>query len=253
MAVARPTPDTNAFSPLRMGLEPLKLERWLAPRPADDHLLAARKDIIAAHRSEVIAALPGSNDALTELADLLRGRGVVATENAPTDKVLETIGTSIAEDICILTGRDGIYRLSAAVLCFPNRWRLADKMGRDVTAIHAPVPDYAAQAAGAVDRFLEKLRPLRAFVRDNWGLVASPTLYLPEPASAARISTEQSLYYRREEQSFLKLPLTQAIIFAIRTTVTPWADVPARRREAIIGAAQQLSADWLAYKALDID
>ncbi len=253
MAAARTSAASAPMSPLRMGLEPLALDSWLQARAGDDRLLAERKKIITAHRTSVIANLPESGDAVAELANFLCVRSALAAKDGPAHEILEALGMSIAEDICILTNRDGPYRLTAAVLCFPNRWSLAEKMGLGVTDIHTPVPDYAAEIADTVDRFLARLRPLRAFTRDNWGLASSPTLYLPEPIAPAQIGDEQCLYYRREEQSFLKLPRTHAIVFTIRTTITPWTDVPARTRESIAAAAQTLSADWLAYKALKLD
>ena len=253
MTAASSSTNSDMMYPLRMGLEPLSLETWLKARPADDDLLTERRKIITAHRGDVIASLPEADEAVTDLADFLRDRNALTTYEGTAPEILEAVGTSIAEDICVLTKQDGLYRLTAAVLCFPNRWRLADKMGRSITDIHAPVPGYAAQIADTVDRFLARLRPQRAFVRDNWGLATSPALYLPEPIAPAWIGAEQSLYYRREEQSFLKLPRTGAVIFSIRTTITPWAKVPTRTREAIAAAVQTLSPEWLAYKALKTD
>ena len=52
-------------------------------------------------------------------------------------------------------------RLIAAVLCFPSRWRLADKMDRLMGAIHGPVPFYADRLARPVDRFMRLLKPGR--------------------------------------------------------------------------------------------
>ncbi len=162
-----------------MGLESLGLKKWLVPRAGDEHLLAERTKIIAAYQQDVITALPEAAGAVAELAGLINERGATLESGAPTRRILKSMGTSIAEDVCVLTANDGIYRLTAAVLCFPNRWRLADKIGRTVTEIHDPVPGYAVQMSDTVDRFLAKLRPMRAVVRSNWGLSASPTLYLP--------------------------------------------------------------------------
>ena len=56
---------------------------------------------------------------------------------------LDIAGRLVQEDLCILQDVEGELRLTAAVLCFPNRWRLSDKLGRPMLAIHAPVPSYA--------------------------------------------------------------------------------------------------------------
>ena len=253
-----PTPqidstNSDVMHPLHMGLESLGLKKWLVPRAGDEHLLAERTKIIAAYQQDVITALPEAAGAVAELAGLINERGATLESGAPTRRILKSMGTSIAEDVCVLTANDGIYRLTAAVLCFPNRWRLADKIGRTVTEIHDPVPGYAVQMSDTVDRFLAKLRPMRAVVRSNWGLSASPTLYLPNLSPPVTARADSDMYLRREEQSFLKLAGTGAVVFAIRTTVTPWEQVPKSTRNAIIAAANALGPKWLAYKALDID
>ena len=40
---------------------------------------------------------------------------------------------------------EGRHQLEAASLCFPSHWRLSEKLGRTVGAIHGPVPHYVAQ------------------------------------------------------------------------------------------------------------
>ena len=84
------------------------------------------------------------------------------------------------------------------------------------------MPGYAARMSGTVDRFLDRLRPLRAFIRDNWGLTGIPALYLPNQIPPVSVSADNGIYLRREEQGFLKLSCTGAVIFSIRTTITPW-------------------------------
>ena len=56
---------------------------------------------------------------------------------------------------------------------------------------------------------------------------------------------------RTEDQSFVKLPESGAVIFTIRTTVTPWSDVPAADRTTILVQTQSLNAEWLEYKSIN--
>ena len=37
---------------------------------------------------------------------------------------------------------------TAGVLCFPSRWRLMEKIGKPLSAVHGPVPLYADRLAG---------------------------------------------------------------------------------------------------------
>jgi hypothetical protein len=245
---------SERLHPSRMGLEPLPLADWLAPRAGDITLLADRTRLIAAHGNDVVASLLESQAAVAELAAILCGRGFTIPPAHDSAGTMRNVGQNVAEDICVLTSvADGTYRLSAGVLCFPNRWKLKEKLGGSVLAVHGPVPDYAAQLTANVDRFLAKLRPMRPYIRGNWGLASVPDLFLPEPVPPVDPKTDANMYLRREDQSFLKLPETGAVIFAIRTTVQPWAEAPEGLRVDILKTIEGLSPTWLAYKSVRRD
>jgi len=248
-----PQPPQSALHPARMGLEPLPREAWLRPQAGDAALLAERARLIAAHGADVLAAMPDAEAAIAELAALLTQRGIETASGDGGLFTLAAVGRAIAEDLCILTpAADGSYNLTAGVLCFPNRWRLRDKIGGTVLAVHGPVPEYAGELSTAVDRFLTRLKPERSYLRRNWGLASSPDLYLPEPTPPVDPrSDDRAMYLRCEDQSFLKLPETGAVIFSIRTTVTPWRDTPADLRTEILGVIADLNHPWLTYKSIN--
>ena len=247
--MSQPAPTPADFDPLRIGLAPLELDAWLRPRSGDAALLAQRARLAANLPEDVLALTPAGAAPVEELAETLRARGL-ALSAGDAAAVLPALAGAVAEDLLLLTPADGPYVLSAGVLCFPNRWRLADKIGHGLTAIHAPVPDYADALARQVDHFLERLRPGRAFVRGNWGLASSPDLHLPLPVALVDPQAETGFFLRREEQSFVKLPVTGAVVFAIRTTVVAWEQVPENERAAIRAVAEVLSPSWRAYKSL---
>ena len=239
---------SDPLHPSRMGLEPLALEDWLKPQAGDDALLAERARLIATHPADVLAALPEADAAVEELARLMEVETAEGT--LPT---LANLGRAVAEDLCILTASPDGYRLTAGVLCFPNRWRLAEKIGGNVLKVHGPVPDYAASLSAGVDRFMARLRPDRAFVRSNWGLVDRADLFVPEPTPAVDPRGAANFYFRREDQSFRKLPASEAVIFSIRTRMTTWDTVPEDRRAAILATIDGLNEPWLRYKSIDRD
>lgn len=231
-----------------MGLEPLPLIDWLAPQAGDGALLTERARLIATYGDDVMAALPEAEAAIAELADVLRKRGFVLSHAHDS---LSTIGHAVAEDICILTpAPDSTYRLTAGLLCFPNRWKLTEKLGGNVLAVHGPVPGYAAQLSANVDRFLTRLKPERAYIRSNWGLASVPDLFLPEPTPPVDPQSDDAVFFRREDQSFLKLPQTGAVIFAIRTHVQAWSETAEGRRADILKSIRGLSPAWLVYKSI---
>jgi hypothetical protein len=233
-----------------MGLEQRSLDAWLKPRPGDDAVCAERKELIGAKPADVLAALPESRDAIIELVSILDARGVSGLPPTGDAVAMAAIGRTVAEDICILTPNDDGYRLTAAVLCFPNRWRLVDKVGGALLSVHGPVPDYPHMLAGAVDRFLARLAPMQAFARENWGFASLATRHLPDPIPPVDVDGSAEFFLRTEEQSFLKLPATGAVVFSIRTTIMPWSGVPESRRAALLAVVATLSPAWLAYKSI---
>lgn len=236
--------------PLRMGLAPLDLADWLAPQAGDDALLAARRDIIAQHQEQVIGALPEATGAVVELCSVLHGRGRITLADGDCVARLKAIGVQLAEDICVLTSRGDQLIVGAGLVCFPNRWRLAEKLGTSILATHAPVPDYAEKVGAQVDRFLLRLAPLKAYVRSNWGVTATTELFTPAPTPPVDPLGPHGAFVRREDQSFLKLPETGAVIFSIRTSFTPIAGLGPAERAQLADSLKNFSPEWLDYKSL---
>ena len=110
--------------------------------------------------------------------------------------------------------------------------------------------DYAKALAGPVDRFLARLRPMRFYMRENWGFASRPDRHLPDPIPPVDPARDNDFFLRIEAQGFLKLPATSAVVFSIRTTITHWSDVPEDCRAAFVAAAKSLSPAWLAYKSI---
>ena len=239
---------------MAMGLTSAAQADWIETDDAVPTQLAARRALIARDPDAVIAALPGTEAMQHELLDLLIAH-LRLPRPACDRNPLAIVGGLVAEDFCLLRASDHGPVLAAAVLCFPARWRLADKLGRSLIAVHAPVPFYGERLAGPVDRFLDRLPPGRIAVRLNWSVVDDPALFQPAPrapvAGIAAANAGELLYLRVERQSFRRLPRSGAIAFGIRTHVTPLAAV----REA--GAAMRLAEavrglpeEMLAYKGM---
>ncbi len=242
--------DADMYHPLRMGLAPVSMDNWLKPRPGDEALLAKRKALAETKPADVLALQPAATLAIAELAEHIARRGFTGVKPGSDLATLASLAESVAEDLCILTPHGGSYLFTAGVLCFPNRWRLTDKIGKTLIETHAPVPEYAEAVGATVDRFLARLRPLRLYMRENWGLASTPELHLPTPVAPVNPATNTDFYLRIETQGFLKLPTTLAVVFSIRTTVTRWAEVAHERRSAILSAIGKLSTPWMDYKSI---
>ena len=139
---------------------------------------------------------------------------------------LDLAGRLVQEDLCLLGPSDAGYRLTAAVLCFPAHWRLADKLGRPLLDIHAPVPGFGERLGGPVDRLFATLRVERPVWRVNWSLVDTPALFLPPGHRHQKVTVVAEragvqLWLRVERQTLRRLPRSGDILFTIRTHVEP--------------------------------
>ena len=232
-----------------MGTRALPEGRWLV---ADEQRTAdlARKQALLGYASDVVAgSRPGSEEAAGEAARLVAGTAGAALDAAR--EPLEAAALLVQEDLCLLTrGAEG-WVLVAGVVCFPSMWRLPDKLGLHVTAVHEPVPAYEAELGVRVDRFLDRLRPERPVWRRNWLLHDSPELHLPDPPPPHPApSVPADLWLRSERQVLRRLPVTSAVLFTIRTQQAPLAVLAGRPdlTAAMGGAIRSWSDELLSYR-----
>ena len=136
---------------------------------------------------------------------------------------LLTLSRLLQEDFCIMNRIDDSWVLTSAALFSPSRWRLLDKVGKNLSGIHEPVPGYEEQIEAATQKAFERISVEQPLWRANWSLLDDPTLFQPTPA-AARAMIEDAgnqVFFRVERQTLRKLATTGAVIFTIRTYVDP--------------------------------
>lgn len=234
----------------------------------DEHYLAEmaeRRGLLAARHADVFAAVPGSDtarqEALDVIADLLprrypgwftRNRDTVHNAltgeiwdlgNLPCDP-LELAGRLVQEDLCLIDPSGPAPTLSAAILCAPSRWRLAEKIGRPLLGVHEAVPLYAERLSAAVDRFMGAIRTGKVAERLNWSVVDDGALFQTggkhrtayDPSITA-VNAPHTLFLRVERQTLLRLPRSGFVLFAIHVH-----SYPLRRVLAVPGAAADLAA-----------
>jgi hypothetical protein len=225
MAERRPLP----------GIAPLDPATWLRVDEAFAPQMAERARLLAGQRDDVIAVTEGAGPAMDELLqfvlDWLAAHGdgydISAREvrrpdgvTVPLDRAdpMGTLGHLVQEDLCLMEKRGEEHVLTAAVLCFPASWRLAEKIGRPLTAIHVPVPEYDAGLARRVQRLFDGVQPGRPLWRFNALNYVDPVLH--QPRSRVQPSETADLpYLRSERQCVLRLPRTRACVFSIHTYV----------------------------------
>lgn len=208
-ALAAPARGSGA---LRMGLSRLGEGEWLWPAPD----LAARAQVFADHPASVVV-LPGAEAAAAEASALVSGASTLAQA-----------ATRVWEDLCLLQPDPADqYRLTAAAVGFPTDWRLEEKMGQPLTAIHAPIHGYAEQLAAGVDHVFATLPVGPIFGRSNWFVAPTDApRYLPQDDPATRFAhvtpgnAGTALFLRCERQTLRRLPQTGAVLFTIGIAIS---------------------------------
>jgi hypothetical protein len=152
---------------------------------------------------------------------------------------LGTLARLVQQDLCVLDKRGAEHVLTAAVLCFPASWTLAEKLGRGLGAIHIPVEEYGAEMARRVQRVFDHLRVGAPVWRQNALVYSDPTLHQPRREQAPRVDRVGGGYLRSERQALLRLPETRAVVFSIHTYVVALANLTPEQR-AGLGAVEHV-------------
>lgn len=238
------------------GLMPLDMREWTVRHADFDAQMAYRRHLLAEHPEVVLGAMSEGEDPAEELLEMLLAH---LGDSRPLTRAerfcpLTAIGRLVAEDFCVLMpdAASGEYRLAAAVLCFPSRWLLSEKLGRPLTPIHTPVPGYQGDLARRVNRVFEALRPERPLQRVNWSVHPNPELFLPQGESFKSADLEPEpgarFFLRTERQTLVRLPRTGAVAFGIKTSVTPVDHLAPAVAAGLARALSALPEGMVAYK-----
>ena len=196
--------------------------------PGSFELLAAGARILA-------ETYPDRFDLIDDaISDKTNGKFAALTATDPHP--LMTFARFVQEDITLLH-RDsyGTYKLVAGCVCFPSNWSVSQKLGKSVREIHAPIPELNSRIGDKIDTALDRLLPERPLARVNMLININPTLsQFPELGGTTSFVgpklTDQTigdvLWLRNEYETLSKLPLSDDIVFTIRTHQTRLRDVP---------------------------
>ena len=239
------------------GMQPLDPADWLLVDDAYCAQMALRARLMAEAPERIAGVLPRGRAALDELIDTvlaaLRAHPSFAADGAAIrrpdgrrvhvdpEAPLRTLNGLVQEDFCVMDKAPGEdeHRLVAGLLAFPSSWTLAEKLGRSLSRIHAPVAPYDAGMAHRVQRLFDGIRAGRPMWRANALIYDDPALFQPrreaDPRDPARADAEPGpgRYLRSERQCLLRLPRTGAVVFSIHTWVVPIAALSPAQAEGL--------------------
>ena len=211
---------------------------WLFCDTAYGAQMALRRDLLATRSGQVHAQRPEGLAAARACLDLCldalppgfarEGDCVTCPDGVTValdqDAPLASLGRMLQQDVCILEKQGDEHVLTGAVLCFPASWTLAQKIGRPLLRIHAPVADYDAGIAARVQRLFDGVQPGRPVWRANALRYDDPALFQPRTEDDPRpVGRPDAPYLRSERQTILRVPMPPgapgAVAFVIQTTV----------------------------------
>lgn len=205
-----------------MGLRPLEESRWFEFDDDGDGQLATKAFLLDTNGSATTFELPESVAASRELAcavvdNLQRFHPERPRALDPNSGVVEA-SRLVPDDLCVMEKRENQWRLTAASVCFPSRWRLQDKVNATLDEIHEPVPGYDESLGSLTRRFFERVDE-RGNWRLNWTLLDDDRLFLPGERDRPKVMDPAKWFFRVERQTLRRLPITGAVIFTIRTRI----------------------------------
>jgi hypothetical protein len=207
-----------------------------------------------------VATLPGREDAPAAC--------VLLQTMPPAPRALAALALSVQDDLVLMREEAGTVLADAFAVALPSGWDPADKLGRTLAVIHAPVADSEAlrAASAALGRAMVARGP---FVRYVWTLAETAALARWPGAAAGEVAPAREagqadaaaaqgepdlrqLWFRCERQVTLPMAALGRAAFLIRVFVAPLAEVAhdAHRRARLVAALRSMTPAMLAYKGL---
>ncbi|MGY6628945.1 MAG: heme-dependent oxidative N-demethylase subunit alpha family protein [Oceanicaulis sp.] len=230
-----------------VGLRPIDPASWLFP-DSEAHALDWKAGLLA-RPQDVWRQAPDAGLAAHEAAAL-----VCAEAGAPAGDLIAA-AQLVSDDLVVMTrADDGRWLTGAIVLSAPTFFSVNHAFGRDLTALHGPVPDGEALAA-RIARVFDAVRPGQVLERFNWTLQWGGARFTPDAAplrsaaDAAPVSEAcDQLHVRVERQTIIKLPATGAVLFTIRVCLDPVRALAADEIAALAQAWRGLGPEGRSYK-----
>ncbi len=237
----------------RLGLRAREPGEFFRAVPARGCVLAERRRWVEENPAAYLALLPRGEPLLEEAEALIASPLLLAEPLAR----LGALGTQQEADLVLLAlGGSGEMELVGGCVCFPSAWRLADKIGRPMTFVHAPVPGLEQRLGRQIGTALSKLRPGTAWLRNNWSLTASAELNQHPDRGLPRLTAEprlEEVWLRVERQALMSLPESGGVLFAIRIEMETLRALKNEAPESMRALAQALRTmpdGVAAYKGL---
>ena len=266
-----PPADGKPFR-LNMGLRSLEPALWLEGGEDLEVQIPQRIALKDDAREVVYQELPGYRDVIEDLVALIAENlamfhadryevSIESVKHLPTgasadlasSDLLLQIASIIGEDLVVLSREDGEWKIVAGAVLFPSRWKLSEKIGKGMDAVHAPVPGFASALAPFMTATFDKISADRAVWRKNWSLHSTSDLH--QPTSIHAQVNPEDYWWRTERQTLTRSLTGDFLYFTIRNRAEPLSWIKADQESAVLFAETlaSFSSDTIEYKGLQQD
>lgn len=266
-----PPVDGKPFR-LNMGLRSLEAGEWLEAGEDLTTQIPERISLVKNAREVVYQTIPGYESSVTELVlrisenlkafhgdqyEISNGKVTHLPTGARAqldsqDALLE-IATIIGEDLVVLSREDNEWKIVAGAVLFPSRWKLSEKLGKGMDAVHTPVPGYASALAPYMTATFDKITVDRPVWRKNWSLHSTEDLH--QPTSIHAPADPKDYWWRTERQTLTRARSGDFLFFTIRNRAEPLAWIKNDNESAALFAETlaSFSPETIEYKGLQRD
>jgi hypothetical protein len=267
-----PPPSDGKPFRLNMGLRSLEDALWIEGGSDIQLQILERVDLAENSREIVYQELPGYRPAIDELisriaknlAEFHHDRYEVTKESVTylqenlrvdltsPDSFLN-LAAIIGEDLVVLARENGEWKIVAGAVLFPSRWKLSEKIGKGMDAVHTPVPGFAEALAPYMTATFDKITADRPVWRKNWSLHSTADLH--QPTSIHAPATPENYWWRTERQTLTRAACGDFLYFTIRNRAEPlsWIIENPESAELFAQTLESLLPETIKYKGLVSD
>ncbi|TAQ90298.1 hypothetical protein B7494_g1387 [Chlorociboria aeruginascens] len=277
-----PSLRTNPTSHSSMGLKRFDKSKWLTidSNYMPEHLI--RLELLQNSLPTVVQCLPGSEPACYELLDHVtsfltsqfpRHFSIVpSTYTSPPSirnhitnethiigrqcsNPLETCARLTMEDLSILIEdpESGEHRLMASATLFPAGWKLQERIGTTMAAVHGPVPRWKENFSGHINLYFAHITAKSSMERQSFFVQTTAKLFQDEPEGAPSTPPKiEDIYVRRERQTFMRLSKSSALVFTVRTFMQKLVHLDIEEVRAFEQQVRGWDKEMAAYKGVGV-
>jgi hypothetical protein len=264
-----PPPSDGKPFRLNMGLRSLEDALWLEGGSDVEQQIIERCELALTAREVVYQELPGYHSAINELIERIcknlakfHGERYLVDADSVTylpsqieidlaaPDILLQMAKIICEDLVVLAREDGEWKIVAGAVLFPSRWKLSEKIGKGMDAVHTPVPGFAEALAPYMTATFDKITADRPVWRKNWSLHSTADLHQPTSIHAA--AEPKDYWWRTERQTLTRADSGDFLYFTIRNRAEPlaWIKEDPLSAQLFSETLESLAPETIEYKGL---